>query len=163
MPNPFALYSTDKKAVTDGKWYTDSDGSRYLLASMSSIINPRYAASLEKHTKPYRRQLDAGTLSREKRINIYLKPFAETVLLDWETCGPDGKELPYSTEKVKWLMLTLPELYGNLTEVAANTDFFRGKVEEAELGNLKNTSSGGKTTPKKKTSAKKKEKESSKT
>lgn len=149
MSSLYKAFGSDEKLVAEGSWVTVELGEetlqppRFKLGYMSDVSNPKYAACVERHAKPHRRQLLAGNLSARKQKKIHIDTFAESILLDWQhVYDQHDKPLPFSVEAAKILLTDLPELYSILVGEAMDIANFQASVEEEDLGNSKGGSGG---------------------
>ncbi|WP_294626576.1 hypothetical protein [uncultured Rothia sp.] len=102
----------------------------------SGGANTEYRRVLDLKTKPYRRQLQNGTVDVAILEDLVLQTFAETVVLGWSGVeDAEGKVLPYSKEAALKLMQDLPELYQDLLEVSQRASTFRQEEREADAKN----------------------------
>lgn len=107
---------TNLDLESEGVWVELGEGARIKVARMN---NPRHSAALRRITKPYRRQIEAGTLNEDISYRLIGEALAEGILLDWEGLTDNGEEIKYSPKTAKDL-LTNPQLRD-----------FRGQVEAA--------------------------------
>lgn len=118
----------------------NSDGTllTVTLAQMGGA-NREYQRRLEALTRPYRDQLQRGTMDNEKAEALFRKAFIQCCLKDWEGFQPDddGTEQPYS-EATADAVLSLPEwayFYEWMQEQARNVENFRQTRLELEAKN----------------------------
>lgn len=88
----FKNYKTDKDLERTGIVYTPDSGTAITIARAGGN-NVKFAKALEIKTKPYRRQIEAGTLDPKLDRQMMAEVFAETVVKNWETLvGEEGEE-----------------------------------------------------------------------
>lgn len=88
----FKNYKTDRSLEREGIQYTP-DSSTVITLARAGGKNIKFAKVLETKTKPYRRQIDAGTLDQKIDRQMMAEVFAETVIKNWETLvGDEGEE-----------------------------------------------------------------------
>jgi hypothetical protein len=98
--------------------------------------NKRYSKALEAGTRPYRRQIELGTMPNEKAEEIFLNVFVETILKDWRNVkDKNGNDLALTKENAKTLFKDLPDLYDRLQEEAKVAASFRAESLEEEAKN----------------------------
>lgn len=98
--------------------------------------NKAYTKALEAATRPYRRQIELGTMNNDTAEGLFLVVFIQTVLKGWKNVrGEDGKEIPFSKETATKLLTDLPELYDDLQEKAKSASVFREEALEDEAKN----------------------------
>ena len=98
--------------------------------------NKRYSKALEVATRPYRRQLELGTMNGEIADRLFRKVFCETVLLGWaNVTNRDEEYIEFSPEAALALFTDLPDLYTELQEKAKSAALFREESTEDETKN----------------------------
>lgn len=98
--------------------------------------NKTYSKALEAATRPYRRQVELGTLKNEVAEGLFLGVFVDTILRGWKNVqAEDGIELPYTKDNAIKLLTDLPDVYERLQEEAKLAANFRDFSLEAESGN----------------------------
>lgn len=133
-------FETDKKAEEAGVWidYGPNDDDTipaFRLARMGKA-NKKYVKTLEKLTKPYRRQMELGTMGEKLAQELNVSIFADSIVLDWRNVqDKDGNEIEFSRDAVKVLMNDLPDLYADLESHAQRAATFREKELEYDVKN----------------------------
>lgn len=135
-------YKTDENKEINGVAVTfppNKDGSipTFYVARMNEA-NPQYAARIAALMKPYKRQIDAGTLPDAKMREITKEAFLSTVLKGWQNVElsdvtGDKNDIGFADfNKVNSsaLMTNLPAVYLVLLQDA--TDLARFLQEELE-------------------------------
>ena len=149
----FKLFGTDKVAEKTGVWINYGDV-RFLCARAGGT-NIHFSEAYKAKVRPYRHQIDRGTLSKEDDDKIMAELYAETVIkrvevlvgdsvsaegapVIWEPGVPtaDGKVLPFSRESVKALLLDLPDMFRDLRECATDANKY---LKQAEADDVKNS------------------------
>lgn len=98
--------------------------------------NKRYSKALEAATRPYRRQIELGTVSENVADKLFRDVFVSTILMGWENVqGRDGKPLEFTKENASMLLKDLPELFEDLQEKAKSASLFRETALEDEAKN----------------------------
>ena len=98
--------------------------------------NKRYTKALEAATRPYRRQIELGTMKNEVAEEIFLNVFVDTVLKGWKNVRDEkGGELPFGKQSAVKLFQDLPEVYERLQEEAKQSANFRDLALEDEAKN----------------------------
>jgi len=116
---------------------TNDDGSvpTFVISRMGKA-NKRYTKALEAATRPYRRQIELGTMKNEVAEEIFLNVFVDTVLKGWKNVRDEnGAELPCSKQTAVKLFQDLPEVYERLQEEAKQSANFRDLALEEEAKN----------------------------
>lgn len=125
------LFGTDNKAETEGIWIDYADGIAMKIARTGGA-NTAYSRYLANLLKPYKFQLDRGTLSEETSRELLVDAFANCVLKDWKGITDDkGKVLEYSAANAKKILIEYPELFSELQTLAGDyRRFAQGALEE---------------------------------
>jgi hypothetical protein len=98
--------------------------------------NRRYGKLLGERLKPFRRQMDNGTLDDAVAAELMAEVYAESVILGWTGVdGPDGQPLDFNRENCVKLLTDLPELFRDIQEQAAKIANFRAAEREADAKN----------------------------
>lgn len=123
------LFGTDKKKENEGVWQEVAEGLEVLVARVN---NPKHQDALERLSKPYRGQLQRGTLSHEKQQVISIEAMAEGVLLGWRSKGLDGQvmmvagqPLEYSKENAVKVLMEFAEFRETVSQLAVDIELFR--------------------------------------
>lgn len=128
--NLFKQFATDPQAEKEGVRFeigVNSQGETIAFQiARAGGQNIRYAKAIEAKTKPYRMQIQAGTIDPEIAARLMREVFAESVVIGWEGVEDEnGHLLTYSTEAAATLFEQLPELYALLQEQAQNVALYR--------------------------------------
>ena len=138
----YKQFATNSEKETEGVKIefheaTNDDGSiPTFVVSRMGKSNKRYSKALEAATRPYRRQIELGTMNNDKAEEIFLGVFVDTVLKGWKNVrGEDGKPLEFSKAAAVKLFTDLPEVYERLQEEAKLSANFRDAALEEEVKN----------------------------
>ena len=106
------------------------------VVSRMGKSNKRYSKALEAATRPYRRQIELGTMNNDKAEEIFMGVFVDTVLKGWKNVRDEnGAELPFNKQSATKLFKDLPEVYERLQEEAKLSANFREASLEEEVKN----------------------------
>ena len=106
------------------------------VVSRMGKSNKRYSKALEAATRPYRRQIELGTMNNDKAEEIFMGVFVDTVLKGWKNVRDEnGAELPFNKQSATKLFKDLPEVYERLQEEAKLSANFREASLEEEAKN----------------------------
>lgn len=98
--------------------------------------NKKFARVLNAKMKPYRRQLQNGTMDDAVAEKLMAETYAEAVIIGWKDVkGKDGKKLEFTKENVIQLLTDLPELFKDIQDQANTIANFRKEEIEAEAKN----------------------------
>lgn len=140
-------YKTNQTKAIEGVAITfpaNEDGTipTFYVARMNDS-NPQYAARLAAVTKPFKRQIDAGTLPNEKAKELTKEVFLSTVLKGWENVKAsdvtgnidDEGYAGFTKAGAAMLMNNLPDLYSELVTEASGIARFLADELESEAKN----------------------------
>lgn len=129
------LFGTDKTAEIEGIWVDYPNGVSMKIARMGGA-NTEYSRYLTNQLKPYKFQIDRGTLSEDKSREILLEVFARYVLKDWKGVTDEkGQPIEYSVEAAKKVLAEYPELLNELQTLASDYRRFAREVLEETAKN----------------------------
>lgn len=98
--------------------------------------NQRFGKLLGDKLKPYRRQIDNGTMDDAVATRIMAEVYAETVILGWTGVTDEaGNHLPFNKENCVKLFIDLPDLFRDVQEQAQRVANFRAADLEADAKN----------------------------
>lgn len=121
---------TNRALETEGVWQPVLDGE----VRVARIDNPKAARLFQRYTRPYRRQIDNGTMDPAKQEEIMCRVLSEAVLLDWRGLEEDGQPLPpYSPEEGFRVLSEYRELRDMVRDYAQDAQAYRDhELEDAE-------------------------------
>lgn len=140
-------FETNTAKEVDGvaiEFGENDDGTRPTFwISRMSRANQQYTKTLETVTRPYRRQMDLGTLANDVAEKLFLEVFVKTILKGWDNVklsdvtGDSNDEgfAPFNVENATKLMKGLPELYDDLQAQAKSAALFKDESIAAETKN----------------------------
>jgi hypothetical protein len=98
--------------------------------------NKVYSKALEAATRPYRRQIELGTMQNAIAEEIFLTVFINTLLKGWENVQDEkGNVLEFNKTNAKKVLTDLPDVYDRLQEEAKLAANFRDEALEEEAKN----------------------------
>lgn len=153
----FKTFKTDNSLEKKGIVYTP-DSSTAITLARAGGANVRFAKIIEKATKPYRRQIEAGTMDPKLDKEIMARAFAQAVVLSWETlvdgelvpgieADPEAKPgtydsepdanglVPFTEHNVVATLLALPDLFQDVIGEANRASNFLAKAREDDAKN----------------------------
>ena len=123
--------------------YEDAD-LRFLVARAGGK-NTAFSTMLQKELRPHRRQIDRGTLSDDKSLEILRRVYSHTVVKRadvlvngvWEAGKvPTQKGLvPFSASSVEALFRQLPDLFSDVQAMTRQSETFQKDLDEEDEGN----------------------------
>jgi hypothetical protein len=140
----FKMFGTDVAREKTGVW-NDYGDIRFLVARAGGS-NIAFSEAYKAKVRPFRHQIDRGTLSKTDDDNIMAELYAETVIKSVEIKDdkamwvrglptPNGEVVSYSVAGVKQLLLELPDLFRDIRECATDTQKYLKEAEEADAKN----------------------------
>jgi hypothetical protein len=144
MNSLYKMFGTDKAAEKAGVWIDYGDV-KFLIARAGGA-NIAFAEAYKAKVKPFRRQIDMGTLSKAQDDQIMAELYAESIIKSvevkdeagtWSKGVPtaDGKVVAYSYDSVVTLLLDLPDMFADLRAMATDTTKYLRQAEEADTKN----------------------------
>ena len=98
--------------------------------------NQRFGKLLGDKLKPYRRQIDNGTMDDAIAAKIMAEVYADCVILGWQGVEDfEGIAIPFCKENVVKLLTDLPELFRDIQEQAGKVSNFRAAEREEDAKN----------------------------
>jgi hypothetical protein len=122
----FNIYSVDEAKQSEGTW-VEFEGSEFCIAYAN---NPTFLKEKKRLERPFKRQIERGTMNEEDQRRITCEALATGVLVDWKNVTDGKKEIPYSKEIAAEALRLNPDLLGFVVEVAA--DIANYKKEDVE-------------------------------
>lgn len=108
------------------------------ILSRTAKSNKAYSKALEAATRPYRRQIELGTMSKELADSLFKGVFVNTVIKGWRNVQDDkGKEIAFSPEAALAILSEegMDDLYERLQQEAGTLSNFRDVALEEEAKN----------------------------
>jgi hypothetical protein len=142
----YKMFHTDADAEKAGI-VLDYGDTRFTVARAGGA-NADFKRLFTTKLKPYRRQIDAGTMDDDVANRLMAETYAETVIIGWEgrtvvdgeeLWGPEietpAGELKFTAEACVTLLLDLPELFTDLQAMANQAANFRDTEMEEDVKN----------------------------
>jgi len=139
----YSDFKTSKTLEVDGVRFVN--GTYAYTLARSGGANKKFKKLFERLARPYRRQLDNGTLDNAVAERLMREVFAKTVVLKWETLRDgewvegieleDGSIVPATPETLVKVFEELEDLFTQLSEDAKNIAYFRQAGMEEDAGN----------------------------
>lgn len=140
--NIYQTFATDQLAEKNGITLDLGDGVTIAIRRAGGH-NAAFARVLEAKSKPYRRQIDLGTLDPDLNRRLMVEVYADTIALGWTgITDRSGTELPFTRDNFIAVMTDLPDLFALVTEEANRLANFRAADIEETASALGNGSSG---------------------
>ncbi len=129
-----ASYIPDRELESvEGVWLR-FPGGRAFRCLRAGGSNKKFIRMFQAKIKPYRRQVDSGTLDTEVSDEIMRDVYVHTVVLDWEGIKDgDGNDVPFDRETAKDFFKVVPELFNEVVAQCADmSNFAQDEIEEAK-------------------------------
>jgi len=134
VSGPYSVFRTDKALEKEG--IVLDYGDFKIKVARAGGANAAFQKALAAKVRPYKRQLDAGTIPDDVAEKLFLDVYAESVVLGWEgVTDENGKPLPFSKENAVKLFSDLPDLFRDVQSQAASISNFRAEVTEDTIKN----------------------------
>lgn len=119
--------------LEDGVWLR-FPGDRAICIMRAGGSNAKFARLFQSLIRPYKRQLDAGTLDDETNDQVMHQVYAQAVVKDWEGIKDDkGKPVPYTPSRGEEFFEAFPEVFKEIVEQANKlSNFVENEIEEAK-------------------------------
>lgn len=138
--NLYEMFKTDERHEKEGVEIVYGDNSKgvpvVIKIARAGGANIKYAKSLERRCKPYRRQIQNETIDPKFAEQLIMETFAESVILDWSGVEDEfGNDLPFSFENCVKLFKDLPDLWADIQSQSQKMALFRQELREEDLKN----------------------------
>lgn len=132
---PYAMFQTDPKAEASEGIVLDY-GSFRIRVARAGGANAAFKRLMSDKLRPYRKQLDLGTIDEDLAQKILVEVYSESVILGWEGVTDEkGQALPFTRTNVAKLLTDLPDLFRDIQEQAASLSNFKAEQLEEEAKN----------------------------
>lgn len=124
------LWGTSQQKETEGVVHDLGNGVEVTVARNG---NPKHAAALERLSKPYRGQINRGTLPKEKLEALSIEAMAEGLLLGWKGIELDGQALEYTKANALKVLTEFKDFREMISSLAVDAAQYREEeIVEAE-------------------------------
>ena len=140
MGNLFKQFATNPSIEREGvllEYGSTDDGKPIRIrVARAGGANIKFTRLMEAKTKPYRRQIQAGTVDRVVLERLAREVYAEAVVIGWENVqNEDGEPMVYSVPTCIALFEKLPDLYEDIVEQSTRMALFRAEILEEDSKN----------------------------
>lgn len=134
--NLYEVYKTDANKEAEEGIKVDLPGGASISLRRAGGGNGLFDRAMDTVMKPYRRQLQMGTLDDGKADELMARVYARAVVIDWQGVTDEkGKKLDCTEENVVKLFTDLPDLFEDIKAQASNMANFRRQEQEEVEGN----------------------------
>ena len=132
--NLYEVYKTDTTKERENGIRVDLPGDAAIWLRRAGGANSHFDRAMDAVMKPYRRQLQMGTLDDGKAEELMATVYARSVVIDWEgVTDEQGNKLDCTEENIVKVFTDLPDLFEDVKAQAGNmANFRREEVEEAK-------------------------------
>jgi hypothetical protein len=121
-------YTTDPVRESQGVW-VDFPAGRSMLVLRAGGSNKAFIRGFQAAIRPFRRQIEKGTMDVEKSDEMMREMYARYVVKDWSgITDKEGKPVPYSPEAAVAFFRAFPELFQDLMAIASDANTFNGML-----------------------------------
>ena len=130
----YAQYETN--AELERKGIVLQIGEAKFRVARAGGANTKFNKRTEALCRPYRRQIETGTLDQKTLQSLTMEAIVDTVLLGWENVyDREGKPIKFSKASAKNLFEELPDLYLEIVNGCTNYANFRQDLVEHDAKN----------------------------
>ncbi len=134
MATIYQQYATDAKKELEGFEFNIGE-STFILARAGGR-NRQYHVVRAKKMAAFRQDQILGLVDQEKTNEALADVYAETIIKGWKNVRDlKGKEIPYTVENCKKLLLDLPDLFDIIVDVSLNMKNYQDAVTEEMVKN----------------------------
>jgi len=121
-------FDVNQNLETEGVWENLGDGAHLLVARAG---NDNWNAEYQRIPRTIRRKIEnPPKVSEQFRDEKICELMANTILLDWRGLADEGKEIKYSKENAKKLLLKYPEFRDFVFQLSNDPNRFLQEGEE---------------------------------
>lgn len=132
----YDTFSTDPDLEAGSGVALDYGDAGKITIHRAGGANRKFSTVLDAKLKPYRRQIENGTLDDKIAERVLAEAYAEAVIIGWSgVSGRDGKPLAFTKANVVGLLTDLPDLFADIKAQATRVSNFRRAAVEADAGN----------------------------
>lgn len=136
--NPYSMFSTDATSEVNG---IDLDfGPFKITVARAGGRNLAFSRVMRAKMKPFKYQIEQGTLDDGVARCLMAEAYAETVIKGWAPfVGADGKPQEFNQSNVVKTLLDLPDLFDEVQRQSSLMSNFRATEAEEAAEVLKNS------------------------
>lgn len=129
----YSAFSTDSQAEREGITLDFGPEIGQFQIARAGGANERFKSAVRRVVGPHQRSIDMGLIPESQARELMAECYAEAIVLGWSGVKDrDGKELVFSKQACKALLMELPELFNVIQEEAQKmANFLQAKREIA--------------------------------
>lgn len=126
-------YITDPELETEGVWLK-FPGDRKICIRRAGGANKRYLRLAQTAIKPFKRQIERGTMDPGETDRVMREVYAKSIVSDWEGIDDEnGAPVPCTVENIVAFFNAFPEIFAEVLEYAGEmATFAEREIEEAQ-------------------------------
>lgn len=137
------MFETDTAVERAGVWLEYAPGVEIRIARAGGS-NQHYTKAMQRIAKPHRRAIQTGVIDEQVLNGLFVKAFAEAVVVDWRgitkdlvTKSDDDFEtvLDFNKENVEAVLLAQPNIFADIQKAADDIALYREEINETDSGN----------------------------
>lgn len=135
VKGPYTMFRTDPRAeAVDG--VTIDYGAFRIRVVRAGGANAKFRRIMAERLRPYRKQLEMGTMDEAVAEQILREAYADAVIVGWEgVTDENGNDLPFTRDNVLKVLEDLPDLFRDIQEQANLLSNFKAEALEDEAKN----------------------------
>jgi len=137
----YDVYKTDAAKERDQGIEMDLPGGAKMWLRRAGGANTKFDKVMDAVMKPYRRQIQQGTLEEGKAEELEATVYARAVIIDWEgVTDESGNVLDCTEENIVKVFTDLSDLFIDVKQQASNMSNFRAEQQAEDAKNSKGRS-----------------------
>lgn len=137
------MFETDTAVERDGIWIKYAPGVEVRIARAGGS-NQHFAKTVQRLSKPHRRAIQTESVDEEVLMDIFVKAYAASVIVDWKGFTKDlitkddadaETMLDFNKDNVEAVLKAQPNLFADIQKASDTIAYFRAEVNEADSGN----------------------------
>lgn len=138
----FDGYRTDENLESGQGVRIEYDDGRAFVIHRAGGSNRKFVRVLEAKMKPFRRQLDQGTLPDGVAERLMREAYAEAIVIGWDGITAGGKPVPFTRDNVVSFFEAFPDVFRAIQRDANDLAVFRAEQRAEDEGNSATSSAG---------------------
>lgn len=123
------IFGTNKNKSEEGAWVPIAPDVS-IKVKRAGQSNKGFMFESARLTKPYQRQIAAGTIDFDKLREINITCYAKHIVVDWKGVRENGKEVPFSQEKFIEFSNLCPDFFAEVMTAATEIQNFQDAEDE---------------------------------
>jgi len=137
------MFETDTAVEREGIWVVYAPDVEVRVARAGGG-NKHFAKVMQRLAKPHRRAIQTDSVDETILKNIFIKAYAQAVIVDWKGFTKDlithndadsKTMLDFNSDNVEAVLRAQPNLFQDIQKAADTISYFRAEINEADSGN----------------------------